>query len=119
MGAALTPINRSPDGNPSAPGLKNRNAPLAASGSARASNRFRATSAVMPLPFESIRKRFSEFGQFGIDDGLAIALVGVPTVIALVIVLGLEELGQRHDFGDDRIVPDFLLVEFRDQGLGD
>lgn len=48
------------------------------------------------------------------NHGQAIPLLGVVAEVALMILFGRAVVGDWRDFGDDRLVPELLAIEFGD-----
>ncbi len=53
----------------------------------------------------------SQLGNLRVDHYTAVRLSGILRIIILVIILRLVELSIRYNFGDDRFLPDFRIVE--------
>jgi hypothetical protein len=56
---------------------------------------------------ESRGEFFAQFGELGVDDHLAIGLVGVVAVIILLFGFGFVEMLKRDELGDNGIGPEF------------
>src|SRR5213596_2081374 len=70
--------------------------------------------------FELVEVELADLRDLRRDHRAAVALVRVAAVVIAVVLLRRIELLERRHLGHDRIVPDFLVFELRDDlpGLG-